>query len=293
MSKTMKFLVAAGLVAVITAGGAAIPIMAADTPTPTASAQIAPRPRQTDLMDKTAVILGISNDTLTNAFKQVQEEAKSAIPPVDDYHTRVAKILGISVETLTNAEKQAFEAAKGTAPAQNEGVKDNRMAPPAGRSADVAKILGITTETLVAAEKQARTEIEAEMKAKTPAAAPAKDEMLGKVAQILDITTEKLTAAMQQASKEIEQANLDSQLANAVTNNTITQDESNQIKDWLAKKPVALDKLPDIGAPFMGGMMGPGGRGMGPGNAPGNNGLQSGAPHDRLMYAPSPSPKTN
>jgi DNA-binding XRE family transcriptional regulator len=186
---------------------------------------------------------------------------KSMAPAADDYQSRIAKILGISVDTLMNAEKQAREAAKGTMPTLTEGSKDARPTPPTDMSVSVAKTLGISVETLTAAEKQVRSEMEAERKAQTPATPPVKDEILSKVAQILGITTDKLTSAMQQASKAISETNLTNELTSAVTNNTITQDEANQIKEWLAKKPAALDKLP--GFDGFGGMMGPGGRGMG------------------------------
>ncbi len=149
MSKKMKIILIAGLAVVLLAVGIAIPVMAADTPTPT--------------------------------------------PP-------------ISITTQDN-------------------IMDR-----------VAEKLGVTRDALIAAVKQARTDL----KDKTPVTP---DDYFARVAEILGVSKDQLVTAMQDAAKEIQQERINNQLDRAVQNGVITQDEENQIKDWLANRPSAVDKL--------------------------------------------------
>lgn len=246
MPNKTKILLGSILAVAILVAGISIPIMAADSTTPTPPAT-APVNRNGD-MEKVAQILGISTDTLTSAFKQVQDTMKANAPA--DMETRIAQILGISKDTLMNAEKQAREEQKSATPTSRDDITTR-----------VAAILNISADTLKNAETQARQAMQDEMKTKTPTA---QDDMLNQVAQVLGITKDKLESAMQQAQKETSDENTNNMLTQAVTNGKITQDEATQIQTWLANRPAALDKLG--GFPGMGGMIpfGMEGKGMGP-----------------------------
>jgi hypothetical protein len=110
-----------------------------------------------------------------------------------------------------------------------------------------AKILGITTDALINAVKQAKETF----KEKKPTA----DEFFAKVAELHGngMTKEKLVSALQQAGTEIAQERINTGLDNAAKNGKITADEAKEIKDWLAARPSAVDKL-------FGGLRGFGGR---------------------------------
>ena len=142
-----------------------------------------------------------------------------------------------------------------------------------------AKILGIPKETLLNAENQARQELCQQPKGTTPTPR-SPDDFYNRVAQIIGngMTRDKLVAAMQQAAKEISNEVMANQLAQAVTSGKITQDDANQIKDWVAKRPSALDKL--FGFRGFGGMMGRGG-------FPGFGGPGCGGPGFRGGYFPN------
>ena len=110
-----------------------------------------------------------------------------------------------------------------------------------------AQILGVTTDQMINAVTQAKQAL-ADQK-------PTADTFYAKVAELLGngMTKEKLVAAMQQAGTEIAQERINTGLDNAAKNGKITADEAKQIKDWLAARPSAVDKL-------FGGLRGFGGR---------------------------------
>ena len=108
-----------------------------------------------------------------------------------------------------------------------------------------AKILNISADSLINAENQTRQELWQKPENNTRPTPVSPDDFYNRVAQILGsgMTRDKLVAAMQQAAKELSVENLNNQLDRAVQNGKITQDEENQIKDWIAKRPSAVDKL--------------------------------------------------
>ncbi len=100
----------------------------------------------------------------------------------------------------------------------------------------VAQILNISRDTLVNAMKQAAQELKDQK--------PTSDDFYNKVAGILvTVTKDQLVNALKQAAQETRDANINARLDKAVQNGIITQDEENQIKDWIAKRPSAVDKL--------------------------------------------------
>jgi len=101
----------------------------------------------------------------------------------------------------------------------------------------VAQILNIPKDTLVNAAKQAAQELKGTK--------PTADDYFNKVAAILGngMTKDILVNALQQAAKETRDANINARLDKAVQNNVITPDEEQQIKDWYAARPSAVDKL--------------------------------------------------
>ncbi len=163
--------------------------------------------------------------------------------------------------------------------AQHEGIADR-----------TAKILGISVDTLVAAEKQAREELWQKPSSGTTPTPVSSDDYYARVAQILGngMTGDKLVAAMQQASKEISDEAMTNELNQAFQNGKITQDEANQIKDWLSKRPSALDKL--FGFRGFGGMMGGFGGRMGPGGFGGCPGFGGGREGGFKPGTPKASP---
>jgi hypothetical protein len=64
-----------------------------------------------------------------------------------------------------------------------------------------------------------------------------------RVAEVLGISPETLQSAIQQARSEERAARLEEQLATAVDQGIITQDEANAITEWFSGKPEALNNL--------------------------------------------------
>jgi len=77
--------------------------------------------------------------------------------------------------------------------------------------------------------------------ATTSTTAPA-NQLFTKVAATLGVTEQQLTDALKQASTQIQGQRVDQALAAAVTAKTITQDEANAIKAWLAQRPTTFTK---------------------------------------------------
>ncbi len=253
MKNKTKMVVATGLAVVLLGAGFGVPIMAADNATDGTPSATESRAGE---MDRIAQILGISVDTLENAFDQVQEQVRADAP--EGPQARIAGILGISEETLVNAEKQA-----------REEMRDSGLCAPEDQLSRVAEILGITVDALKNAQEQARQEMRDEMQERMQTTA---DDRLTRVAGILGITGDTLEAAMQQAQKETAEARMNNRLTQAVQDGKITQDEADQIKTWLGQRPAALDKIGGFGEfgggmgrggfPGMGGGMDFGGRGF-------------------------------
>jgi len=113
MSKKVKILIAVGIAAVLLIAGIAIPVLAADTPTPTPPAALA---KSDGILERTAKILGIPKEPLLNAENQARQELwqqpKGTTPTPrspDDFYNRVAQILGngMTKDKLVTAMQQA------------------------------------------------------------------------------------------------------------------------------------------------------------------------------------------
>ncbi len=74
----------------------------------------------------------------------------------------------------------------------------------------------------------------------TPAAQS--NTLFAKVATILGVTEQQITDAFKQANTQLENQRIDQLLAQAVTNNTITQAEADALKAWLAQRPATPTK---------------------------------------------------
>jgi hypothetical protein len=137
--------------------------------------------------------------------------------------------------------------------AQNNGVLER-----------TAKILNISPEALLSAVKQTRSEFWAKPDGSTPSAPSIPGNFYDRVAAILGngMTGNSLATAMQQAVREMGDERITTELGRAFQSGKITQEEQTQIKDWLDKRPAALDKLAGFFRGF-GPMMGRGGGGFG------------------------------
>lgn len=105
--------------------------------------------------------------------------------------------------------------------------------------ATIAAVLVLTVGTTVALAQDGSNQ--------PPQPQPVSNPLWAKVAQLLGISEQELTNAFAQARQQLRQENIDQCLAEAVEKGTITQDEANQIKEWWAKRPAAVDKLKGFG----------------------------------------------
>ena len=91
------------------------------------------------------------------------------------------------------------------------------------------------------------------------------DTFVSKVADKLGLDEDTVAAAMKEARQEMMDEALAEHLQKAVDEGRITQEEADQILEWMKSRPDALDELGGFGPGFGGGgpMMGaPHGRGM-------------------------------
>jgi len=70
-----------------------------------------------------------------------------------------------------------------------------------------------------------------------------RDEVQSRVAEILGIDVTELGDAFQQAGEEHRTAEMDARLDQAVVDGTITQEEADEIRDWLDDRPEVLEEL--------------------------------------------------
>ncbi len=70
-----------------------------------------------------------------------------------------------------------------------------------------------------------------------------RDEIQNRVAEILGIDVTDLGDALQQAREEHRTAEIDARLDQAVVDGTITQEEADEIRDWLDARPEVLEGL--------------------------------------------------
>ncbi|MCX5999150.1 MAG: hypothetical protein NTU41_06015 [Chloroflexi bacterium] len=88
-----------------------------------------------------------------------------------------------------------------------------------------------------------------------------RQDFIDKVASNLGLTSDQVTAAFDKAQNQTLDEQIQERLQEAVTNGTITQEESDQILEWWTSRPDALSKL---GMRFLGqGGTGMGGEGIG------------------------------
>jgi hypothetical protein len=69
------------------------------------------------------------------------------------------------------------------------------------------------------------------------------DEIQNRVAEILEIDVTDLGDALQQAREEHRTAEMDARLDQAVVDGTITQEEADEIRDWLDARPEVFEEL--------------------------------------------------
>ena len=92
--------------------------------------------------------------------------------------------------------------------------------------------------------------------------ATACETFIGKVAEKLGLEYDVVSDAMQEARQEMMEEALQERLQEAVEEDLITQEQADEILEWMQNRPEALDQLGGFGLP--GGLMG-GGRMMGGG----------------------------
>ena len=246
MSKKLKIIVAvvAGIV-ILALGGGAI-VMAADNTTPTTVTQ------SDTLFAKVAAALGVTEQQLTDAFKQANTQAESQ--RIDQQ-----LVQAVTKGTITQAESDAIKAwlaQKPTAPTKDTLKAWLDSKPKLANSNALRGFLGLPWKMIgewrgvYNNNADFLTQVVANLNTAT-----------GK-----SITVSQLQDALTQAAAQMKADVLAKSLANAVTNGKITQAEADQIQSWWNQRPAAVDKLapnnwfgfPGIGR---GGMM-PGFRGM-------------------------------
>jgi len=153
MWKSQKFILAAVLAAVMVIGGTAGVVLAQDEEQNPASQG----PRDA-LTTRVAEILGISQQTFKDAFKQAISESRPENPPQqgrrDALTARVAEKLGVEQQELENATKEAIRELR----SENLDRQDWRDA----LTARVAGKLGVEQQQLENATKEAITELREE-----------------------------------------------------------------------------------------------------------------------------------
>jgi hypothetical protein len=218
MSKKWKiFMVVVAAVVVLALSGGAIALANGGEQTSTSN----------PLFAKVATILGITEEQLTNAFKQAQTQNEN--------------------ETIANWLAKAVEN-KTITPAESEAIKNWLAQRPANATKDELKIW-LDKKPQLANSEALKGFLQVPSRIRQLGycirmQGIASGDILKKVAAILGTVTEQqLRDAFQQAGNEMRTAAFDKALTNAVTNGKITQAESEQIKAWWAQKPAALDKL--------------------------------------------------
>jgi hypothetical protein len=249
MSKKLKIVMAvvAGVV-VLAVGGAAIVMAAGSSTTPTTT----PTAQSNTLFAKAATTLGVTEQQLTDAFKQANTQAESQM--IDQQLAQA-----VTKGTITQAESDAIKtwlSQKPTAPTKDslKAWQDSqpKLANPdalRGLSGFPGKIMG-AWGGLYSNNTDLLTQVVANLNSAT-----------GK-----SVTVAQLQDALTQAAAQMKSDTLAKSLANAVTNGKITQAEADQIQSWWNQRPAAVDKLaPNSGfcPPGMGrGGTVPGFRGM-------------------------------
>jgi uncharacterized protein YehS (DUF1456 family) len=200
MSKKMKIILAVFLAVLLTVGS--VSVVMAQTPTPT------PTPTPTKgLLTRVAEILEIPEQTVVDAFKQAQKERQE--------------------EVFNNNLKKAVEDGRITQEQANE-IKDWWAKRPSVIDSALARAFG-------------RFGVRGWWYGPRSWCPPAPridgTGTLTRVAQILNITEQELTDAFKQAQQEMRQDVFNKALDRAVGQGRITQEQANQIREWVEQKP--------------------------------------------------------
>ncbi len=105
-------------------------------------------------------------------------------------------------------------------------------------------LLTVIPATVVMAQEEPAPETQVEMK----------DQLLARVADILGLTPDELAGAFEQARDELReegaaareqhcQDRIEESLERALAEDIITEEEADEIREWLANRPEALEKL--------------------------------------------------
>jgi predicted DNA-binding protein (UPF0251 family) len=224
MSKKVKVIVSVLIaVALLTVGGVTT-VMAhgketAQTPEPGTTALMATA-NTTGLLPRVAQILGISEETLTNAAKQARQEMRDEA--ISNWLAKAVE-KGRLTQEKANAIKAWWE--------QRPAVLDSGSLLPALGTPFMGgrQMRGLVATTNVTG-------------------------LLPRVAQILGISEETLTNAVKQARQEMRDEAISNRLAKAVEKGLIDEDEADAIKEWWGQRPEVLDSgsFPGVfGAPAL------------------------------------------
>ncbi len=238
MSKKMKILLAVVAAVVVLTVGGVVAVLAAGETTPTTTTTMTTP--SNPLYAKVATLLGngITEQQLTNAFKQAREQ-------VDKDAITAWLTKAFENKTITAEEKAAIEKwyAQKPDPTNKDAMKAWFEAQP-----KISK-QGLLNEILRAPGKTKQLMLGMD-----------EDAVMGKVATILKIDKQTLLDAFQKARIALKSDDFIKSLDQAVKNGKIKQGEADQIKSWWNQRPAAVDKLapnavPGIEGRVRGGMM--------------------------------------
>lgn len=222
MSKKIKIMLAVVAAVVVLAVRGGVVAMANGTTTPTDSA------KSNQLLARVAAILGngITEQTLTDAFKQAREEtAKEAIAAwlaraIENGVVTATDMTSIEIwlsQKPDGTDRDAMKAWLEKKPTITKPEFLRRLILSPARMKRCAYCIGVP---LIGGEA-----------------------VMKEVATILNVKEETLREAFKEAGKQLRDENVNKALGKAVANEKITQPEADEILSWWAERPAALDKL--------------------------------------------------
>ncbi|MBI2847680.1 MAG: hypothetical protein HYX83_00740 [Chloroflexi bacterium] len=213
MSKKIKILIPVWLAVALLAGAIALPAMAHERPDKSLPVAADNVTGIKGLLPRVAAILGISEETLHNAFKQAEKEIRDEA----------------FLKALENGRITQEEADKLKAWWQERPDFIDR-----GGKVAIGRILGKLRGlgNLGLAPPKIRTDN-----------ITGNHELLANVANILGISEETLKNAIEQAQHEVQNEAFLKMLEKAVEKGIITQAEADQIKEWWQARPEAANRL--------------------------------------------------
>jgi len=211
MSKKVKILVSVLIAVALLAVGGVTTVMAhgkemAQTPASGSEAYVT-AVNVTSLLARVAEILGISEETLTNAVRQARQEMRDEA---------LIKRLEKAVEKGHIAQEQADAI---------EAWWEQRPA-----SLDLGSPLPALGAPFIGGRQMRCLVATANVTG-----------LLPRVAQILGISEETLTNAVKQARQEMRDEAINKRLAKAVEQGRLTQEEADAIKAWWGQRPRVLN----------------------------------------------------